>query len=470
MLLRFRFSNYRSFRGETEFSLVATRQDRQVARRVRKSSVTGETIDILPIVAVLGANASGKSNLLRAMVFMRQAVTGEYLNPEKLLGTRRDYFLLDPKAADENSMFEVDFIYNGDRFQYGFELNDEIVVSEWLHSFPYNRTQTLFDREGGDYQFGRRLGGPNRAIVDITRPNALFLSAAALSNHELLGSIYQWFAHNLEAVEKNPASNAYMGDLLGRIPGHRERISRFVRLADLGIAETQLVSVKRDMPGVRADLLIRVALAQERLRKLETEQGLREFGGMQHEAVVYQLDAAKQQLRMVEHEQVVAEGRKALQLKHHSVVGVTPLPYEEESLGTQTWIALVAHTLEALDTGGSLLVDELDASLHPLLMGEVLRLFSDAETNPHGAQLIFTTHDTTTLGTMTGNQPLSRGQVWFAEKDREGSSRLTPLTDYRPRKGENVERGYLQGRYGGTPQIRSFETSESDSNELPSED
>jgi len=157
-----------------------------------------------------------------------------------------------------------------------------------------------------------------------------------------------------------------------------------------------------------------------------------------------------------------------LQLTHHSVVGATPLPYKEESLGTQAWIVLIAYALAALDAGGSLLVDELDASMHPLLMREILRLFSNVETNPNGAQLIFTTHDTTALGTMVGNQPLSRGQIWFTEKDREGSSRLTPLTDYRPRKGENIERGYLQGRYGGTPCIRSFETSEADIREIPS--
>ena len=238
VLLRFRFSNYRSFRRETEFSLVATRQDRHVARRVRKSSVTGETVDVLPVVAVLGANASGKSNLLGAMAFMRQVVTGDYLNPKKLLGTRRDYFLLDPKAAYESSMFEVDFIHQGDRFQYGFELNDEAVTSEWLHAFPHNRTQILFDREGKDYQFGRKLGGPNRPIADITRRNALFLSVAALSNHDFLGSIFQWFTHGLIELDRGPTSSARLSDLLRRIPAYQQRISGLARLADLGIVET----------------------------------------------------------------------------------------------------------------------------------------------------------------------------------------------------------------------------------------
>src|SRR5262249_25027460 len=151
----------------------------------------------------------------------------------KLLGTRRDYFLLDPKAADESSMFEVDFIQHGDRFQYGFELNDEAVVSEWLHVFPHNRTQILFDREGKDYQFGRKLGGPNRSIADITRQNALFLSVAALSNDDFLGSIFHWFARGVMELDRGPTGRAYMSDLLGRIPAYRQRISGLVRLADL---------------------------------------------------------------------------------------------------------------------------------------------------------------------------------------------------------------------------------------------
>src|SRR5262249_36370410 len=215
---------------------------------------------------------------------------------------------------------------------------------------------------GKDYQFGRKLGGPNRSIADITRQNALFLSVAALSNHDFLGSIFHWFARGVMELDRGPTGRAYMSDLLGRIPAYRQRISGLVRLADLGIEETRLVPAERDS-------LREQAMPKTRLEVMEGLEG----------------------------KEVHAEGlmptmteEHELQLTHHSVVGATPLPYKEESLGTRACIVLIVYALAALDAGGSLLVDERDASMLPLLMREILRLFSNVETNPDGAQLIFT--------------------------------------------------------------------------------
>jgi AAA15 family ATPase/GTPase len=107
-------------------------------------------------------------------------------------------------------------------------------------------------------------------------------------------------------------------------------------------------------------------------------------------------------------------------------------------------------------------VDELDASLHPILAQEVVRQFNDPATNPHNAQLIFTTHDANLLGTILGEPALRRDQVWLTEKDNDGATVLYPLTDYRPRKAENLERGYLQGRYGAIPFLCDFRLLRSD--------
>jgi len=104
-----------------------------------------------------------------------------------------------------------------------------------------------------------------------------------------------------------------------------------------------------------------------------------------------------------------------------------------------------------LSQGGVVIIDELEASLHPLLGLQIVRHFNSPETNPRNAQLLFTTHDTNLLGTMYGPTPLRRDQVWLAEKNEEGTSRIFPLTDYSPRAEENLERGYLQGRYGAIP-------------------
>ena len=127
------------------------------------------------------------------------------------------------------------------------------------------------------------------------------------------------------------------------------------------------------------------------------------------------------------------------------------MPVEEESNGTLTLFKLAPSVLDALWTGGVLVVDELEASLHPLLGLHIVRQFNDPKLNPKNAQLLFTTHDTNLLGTTLGDPPLRRDQIWLTEKDHDGASRIYPLTDYKPRKAENLERGYLQGRYGAIP-------------------
>ena len=144
---------------------------------------------------------------------------------------------------------------------------------------------------------------------------------------------------------------------------------------------------------------------------------------------------------------------EVLELIHRSGVGGSSLPFQEESLGTRSWLSLLVYALDSLEVGGTLIVDELDLSLHPILVKEAIGLFQRKQTNTKSAQLIFSTHDATLLGRTQDGLNLSRGQIWFAEKDERGRSSLASLSDYRPRKGEDLEKGYLQGRYGGTPRI-----------------
>jgi AAA15 family ATPase/GTPase len=132
------------------------------------------------------------------------------------------------------------------------------------------------------------------------------------------------------------------------------------------------------------------------------------------------------------------------------------LPLDEESHGTQTMFRIALPILSALDTGSVLLVDELESSLHPLLAIQIVKLFNNPATNPKNAQLIFTTHDSNLLGTTLGPSVLRRDQVFLTEKSDEGASVVYPLTDYKPRKSENLERGYLQGRYGAIPFLGGF--------------
>ncbi len=129
--------------------------------------------------------------------------------------------------------------------------------------------------------------------------------------------------------------------------------------------------------------------------------------------------------------------------------------FSDESAGTRSWVGLLPDALDALEVGGTMVIDEIDASLHPLLTARLIGLFRESDTNPRGAQLIFTTHDASLLGTALGEEVLARDQIWFVEKDRNGASRLYPLSDFKPREGENRERRYLGGSYGAVPVVSS---------------
>lgn len=430
MLLSFRVANYRSFRDEVSFSTLATRLDQGVGMPVVVAA-DRSAVDVLPVVAIMGANASGKSNLLRAMAYMRDAV---------LLSARRapfenlprDPFRLDPRYIEKPMLFEVEFSMDGSRYQYGFEVGDNEFTGEWLLTYPHKRAQTLFDRDNGEYQFGKRLGGQHRVITEITRPNVLFLSAAAQAGHPLLSRVYQYFLDNLvllDVPERGRAAPA----LVERIQERHRRAVQLLALADLGITDAHVEKSPMD------------AERREMLRQAITSSMPADISEHEREA---RADELIERFAEEEEEEVI-------QLVHRAGRGAAALPFDEESLGTKSWLSFVAYALDALDAGATMLVDELDASLHPLLIAEALRLFQDPKLNRRGAQLIFTTHDTTMLGRTAKSQPLSRGQCWFTEKLSDGSSTLVPLSDFRPRKNEDLERGYLQGRYGGTPRVLS---------------
>jgi len=426
MLLTFRVSNFRSFRNEVDISLLATRLDEGVGFPA-VVSVDRNTVDVLPVIAILGANASGKSNLMRAVEWMRQFVV-ESATRQRGSAINRDPFLLDKAYLELPTLFEIEFTIGEDRYQYGFEIDGAAVIGEWLHTFPHRRAQTLFDRDRGDYTFGKKLGGRTKVLSDITREDVLFLSAGAQAGHDILGRIYDWFLSGLGFLDV-PSRASASPSMLRRIEKRHKLAVSLLSEADLGIVDARVEhSVTED------------ETMEKRLRNLMWSDFPEDMPDSAREEEFQRLYAMYTQL-------------EELKLMHRGVRGSFALPFEEESLGTKSWMAFVAYALDALDTGGVLFVDELDASLHPILMARAIRLFEKRSVNPRGAQLIFTTHDTTILSGTGETLKLSRGQIWLAEKSDEGVSQIIPLSDFKPRKDENVERGYLEGRYGGTPRL-----------------
>lgn len=401
MLIRFRFANFRSLRDEQELSLVAA------FRNGRKDLVPVEPlgVDLLRVAGIYGANAAGKSNVLEALRFMRSAVVDSHRQWDPEGPIPREPFQLN---AGESSLFEMDLLVNGNRYQYGFELDSERIQGEWLYAFPNKRRQLWFERDADSsnlFRFGKSFKGNNRMIERVTRKNSLFLSAAAQNAHEAVREIYAWFSGHL-LVGDAEAREHWTLETARLLERKRKEVLNLMLLADLGIVDVNLVPrSKRDRRGRRP------------------HSGWTESSG------------------------------RELEFKHESKDGSFALTLEEQSKGTQAWFSLVSAILQTLDKGGLLCLDEIEASLHSLLALELIRIFQSPKRNPKNAQLIFSTHDTALLGGLLEEPALYRDQIWFVEKSAAGASRLYPLSDFKPRKLENVERGYLMGRYGAVPFI-----------------
>ncbi len=419
MLLAFRAKNVRSFRDHIELSLVSTRLAEEEVVRFVTWREGGRPIGVLPVAGVFGANASGKSNVVKAMDDMRAHVLHSFRTGSPTGGISRRPFVLDEAAKREASRFEVDLVLEGVRHEYGFALDDEQVLEEWAYRYPHGKAVRLFHRWGNEVELGSAERVKGRAVLELLRPNALFLSTAASANHPVLLPIYAWFARNLRLAEASSRQfrQALTTQLLDD-DARRGQVLALLRAADLGITGAK----KYQLDPVVKDRL------QRAVRILAGQEG--------------DLDSA---------EEGPALDQLGVRLTHRGAAGDIELDAQDESLGTLVWFGLVGPVIEALADGAVLLADELDASLHPALVAELIRLFQDPKSNPRRAQLVFNTHDATILGDSTSDRLIGRDQVWFTEKRADGSTRLYPLSDLDPRKEEAIGRRYLAGRYGATP-------------------
>jgi AAA15 family ATPase/GTPase len=411
MLLKFRFSNFRSFRTEQELSLIASKLP---GSGDGLFSPPGLREQVLPVAAIYGANASGKTAVIKAFEFMANAVKFSHSQwqPDQRIPT-------DPFAGDDPALpseFSADFLLDGIRHQYGFAASPQAILREWLYVYPKSKRQVWFERaEGTPISFGAKMPGENKVIEGLTRKNSLFLSTAAQNNHEVLAPVYRWFSQSISFVIGN------LG-LASRV-AHNESTAQFCQEeVDKATITRLLTQADLGIEGLRIENIPWPDITKKILEAVRTE---------------------------VTSMPELPETRKVVRILHHVGNQTVPFEAEQESSGTLAYLALAGPVVSLLKNGGTLLVDELDTSLHPLMAVQILRLFGSSTSNPRSAQLIFNTHDTNLLS----SGDLRRDQIWFTEKDSTGSSHLYPLTDFKPRRQENLENGYLQGRYGAIPFI-----------------
>ncbi|MFJ7996682.1 ATP/GTP-binding protein [Streptomyces sp. NPDC096310] len=403
MLLNFRVANHGSLREPQELNLAPVYADDRPA---------------VPVAAIFGANASGKSTVVDAFDFFKTAVEESQARWLPNAPVPRRPFLLDHASRAEPSLYAVDLLVEGVRYVYGFSVTDAEVVEEWLYAYPKARKRVLFERAGMAMTYGASLTGERMAVERTMRPNSLYLSAGAQSAHPQLGAVWRVLGGVVLGDGSRQALTAAGASVVGT----------YKLLEDMGLP-------------LRADVLAAADLGVHDMRGGATRSEV--FASIQGELA--------ERLRELPEDFAVAAAQ-SLEFVHRVGDEEFVLPVEAESAGTKTWLSMITMALTCVLRGSAMWVDEIDVSLHPLLTAKLLTLFQNPELNPRGAQLIFTTHDASLLGTMLGDQVLRRDQVWFVEKSAAtGASELYPLSDFKPRKGENFERRYLAGSYGAVP-------------------
>lgn len=421
MLLRFEIDNHRSIFEPMELSMIAVDRDREVARPLGWSDEKA-----LTVAGIYGANGSGKTNVLDGLAWLQHAIAASLKGWEHTIP--RDPFGFGDHDS-RPSGFGIDMVVGGVHHRYELEVDNSTVLFEALYSYPQRRRRTLFERNEDDVAFrrGTRITGGGRELVDST---TLVLSVASRLTAEIEAMADA--LRDINFIGVWPRSFMPADIRLHRFGFGRGRHDWHESLLEVFGAEGAPVP-KEDSGRSSSRRGSDRALALAMLR-------FADFGVRDVEVTDFR------------EEEVGYRGRRLRLL--HDIAG-TPHPLElgEESSGTITWLELMPDLLAALQDGGVLVVDELDSSLHPAISAKLVEMFQDPATNRRNAQLIFTTHDTSLLGT------LNRDEVWLTDKRSDGSTALTPLADFRGdrvRRSTNLERGYLQGRFGGIPVVDQF--------------
>ncbi|WP_448112513.1 AAA family ATPase [Mesorhizobium amorphae] len=383
---------------------------------LRTNQAIGD-VQVLPAAIIYGGNASGKSNFVSAINLMRACIIHSHTRGTPDGGVPRHPFELAPEGAEKSSSFEASFVAKGKRYEYGFVYDDDRFTEEWLFAFPNGRRQSLFTRSSQEFNFGRNLKGRNKIISEITRPNSLFVSSAAQNDHEELGEIYSYF-RKISIIKSISIAGRTISE----------------QFKDSEIDPRSILFLKEIGAGI-VDYRRGKVEAPEPIQKFE--KGLIEFikkANQENPSAIMNYD------QLFEH--------NPIELGHSSKTGQTVyFDIDDESSGTRRLLFLLSSVFRAIDDGSILIVDEIDASLHTQACEAIIALFHSKLTNKIGAQIIATTHDTNLLQA----EFLRRDQVWFCEKDESGETDLFPLSDISVKKTDNIEKGYLQGRFGATP-------------------
>ncbi|MFJ2297396.1 AAA family ATPase [Oerskovia paurometabola] len=428
-LLRFTVRNHKSIRDEVTVDLT-----RPSLRTLRPLDGDWGAV-AYPIAGIFGANATGKSTVLDAIRYAFAAIESSATEWQASKSMRRAPFQLDGNARTSSSTYELDFVHEGRRHLYGFEVDQVGIKREWLRDVPSSRWRTLLARDRGwearDWTFHSSLGAKIEVTGrELVLSRALLLPSSAL--HPVARDLIAGFDYVLVKDSHREKRLSSIADSLAEGTITFADLEALLQVADIGV-------VKINLEETNVPVRLRRAL-----RLFERE--LRDEGDPPSDVGGDGDDVALD-------DDLLAQVVRHLVFTHRGSVDECPkFSIDDESDGTIAWLAIAVPALEVLRSGGILLVDEIDASLHPHLLEVLLGAFAEPSVNRRQAQLIFTTHDSYVLSPLS-DVKLEPEQVWLTDKTYDGVTELTCLADFPKHPDANVARRYLTGRYGGTPRL-----------------
>lgn len=423
MLINFTFQNFRSFRDEKTLSLEAGS-----IKELKESVINKGTYHLLPAAVMYGANSSGKSNVLMALMAMRNILLGSVrLNPKDELDFQP--FKLNLTSADHPTSFEIQFLLEDVKYRYGFDYDKTHICKEWLYEkCAGQREFNLFLRVDNEFEVSKSRFPEGLGKDSVTPTNRLFVSLVAQLNGAKSMRILDWFqkCNYLSGMD----SSSYEGFTLNMFSEHLDGCKQALEF----FHHTQL--------GFNDLLVTEKTVTDEILSsKMRVPDALRA-------KLIEELKDAKVMEAKTTHNIYDENG---------NVNGIAAFDKDEmESEGTKKIIEMSGPIFDTLKSGKILIIDELDAKLHPILTRSILQLFMDSEINTNGAQLIFATHDTNLLNLAY----LRRDQIWFTEKDYTESTDLYSLLEFKDESGvkvrndSSIQKDYINGRYGAIPFLK----------------
>jgi len=371
--------------------------------------------EVLRSAVIYGANASGKSNLVKALKVFQKVVL-ESAKSDDEFDIQSHAF--GDEYKNNPSEFDINFVSDDVRYNYGFKIYKNSIIEEWLFAYPEGRAQKWISREGknrSDWYLNPSIKGHRKIWIESTRDNALILSTALQLNAISFFPIKEWFQKKLR-VYGHGFNSKYTVERSVKDIEFKKKVLEFMGCADFGINDFSVNEIKYSLDNLPPDVPKAIL---DFLKTESTED--------QENAELVRVD-----LKSIH---FAKNGAKA------------EFDFNDESDGTQKVFNMAGPWLDTLDKGRVLIMDEMDTSLHPLIVKYLVSQFNNPEKNNNNAQLVFTTHDTSLL-----NQNLyRRDQIWFCEKNKDKQTSVYSLHDFQVRKDENFEKGYLGGRYGALP-------------------